>query len=162
MLIYLVPFCSLIDCRSLLFVLVALCLVHILPDIKCGRGVQSFVVLIHSVAHSLSNLWPRQMAIYQSEDYDSFFCFLFDLNDNVKNVLKPCFRQCQPHMGFLTAQQSTAVVSPEGSTGTTASTMLSANYLGSRLAFMVPYPATDPFQSSHRTSWHDQCHQNKM
>lgn len=29
-------------------------------------------------------MWPRQMAIYQSEDYDSFFWFPFDLNDNVK------------------------------------------------------------------------------
>lgn len=81
---YLVPFCSSVDCGSLLLVLVALCLVHILPDIRDGRGVQSFIMLIHSVAQSVSNVWPRQMAIYQSEDYDSFFWFPLDLNDNVK------------------------------------------------------------------------------
>lgn len=40
--------------------------------------------------------------------------------------------------------------------------VLPACNLGSRLVFTLPYPVTDPFQSSHQTSCHDQCHQNKM
>lgn len=95
----------------------------------------------------------KHVAIYQPEDYDSFFWFPFDLNDNVKKkVLKLCFRQCQTHIKFLTAQRSATVISPEGGTGTTANTSLSACNLGSRLVFAVSYPVTGPLQSSHRTS----------
>jgi len=61
-----------------------LVVVHILPDIRDGRRVRSFVTWIHSVVHSVSNMWPRQMAIHQSEDYDSFCWFPLDFNDNVK------------------------------------------------------------------------------
>lgn len=66
------------------------------------------------------------------------------------------------HVKFLPAQCYAAVVSPEGGTGTTANTALSACSWGSRLVFTEPYLVTDPLQGSHQTFCNDQCHQNRM
>lgn len=59
----------------------------------------------------------------------------------LKKALKPCFRQYQPRVRFLTAQQYAAVVSPEGGTGTTANTTAVCLQLGKKVGVPLALPA---------------------
>lgn len=136
----------------------SLCWWHSPKSKSCPTG-QGSANLCHVDSHSSpcgQRKWPHTNLRIMTQSPG----FLLIQMIMLQEVLKLCFRQCKPHIKILNVQQYSPVIFPVGGAGNTANCTLSA-CSRSGLVFTLPYPVTDPFQSSHQTFCHEQRHQNK-